>query len=165
MKRIIHALWLAVALLTSTFGNSRQQSVFQLRLIQDTAGTDTEVMSITHRTQEGTFTEKDIFHVQKTVLLDHTSVEYAIARTKLRAGYPQIEVTFTESGRKRFAKVTRDNIGKQLAIVIDGNLLSTPTIMDEIKGGKALIAGQFTEEEAQEIANRINTAIQSEPEG
>ncbi len=66
-----------------------------------------------------------------------------------------ISLTFTEVGGKKFEEITRDNIGKILAIVVDGKLITVPVIRESITGGQAFIHGKFTQEEAIRIARGI----------
>ncbi len=65
---------------------------------------------------------------------------------------PFVELEFNEEGAKKFAEVTGDNIGKKLAIVLDGNIHSAPVIRDRIPNGKAQISGSFSMDEAKDLA-------------
>jgi len=76
-------------------------------------------------------------------------------------GEPQIDFTLNDSGAKRFAEVTRNNIGRQLAIVLDGQLYSAPTIQGAIEAGNGQITGHFTPEEAQELANVLQNPLRA----
>lgn len=67
-----------------------------------------------------------------------------------------VEVVLTVEGEKIFGGITEANIGKRLAMVIGGKVVSAPVIRSAIKGGRALITGRFTREEAQDIANKLN---------
>lgn len=162
MKRFMLAVTCALALLAPVSAESGKPPVFALRLVADGPADDTEQMSITHQTNGATSTENEVFHVQKQVLLDETDVASAQLQQNTATGYHSIEITFTEKGKQRFAEVTRQNIGRQLAIVVDGRLLSTPRIMAEIREGKALITGRFSEQESYELAKRINAAVAAE---
>ena len=51
---------------------------------------------------------------------------------------------------------TRDNIGQRLAIVIDGKIYSAPIVRSEITGGKAVISGSFSDQEATDLAVRLS---------
>ena len=55
--------------------------------------------------------------------------------------------------------ITRDSIGKRLAIVINGQLYSAPKIMMEIPSGTAVISGNFSEQEAKELAGQITDSL------
>jgi len=70
-------------------------------------------------------------------------------------GTHQINITFTKDGTSIFAEVTRNNINKPLAIIVEGEVISAPIIRVEIAGGKAVISGALTQEEAQRIASGI----------
>jgi preprotein translocase subunit SecD len=63
------------------------------------------------------------------------------------------------AGAKRFAEVTRQNIHKRLAIVIDGKLCQAPTIQTVIPSGKAQLSGAFTSEDAADFVKKINNAL------
>ena len=67
-------------------------------------------------------------------------------------------------GVEKFAAVTRDNIGRSLAIVLDGKLYSAPRINSEIPNGHASISGHFSQREALELANVLNNPLEFELE-
>jgi len=134
-------------------------AVFQICLVKAGPGPDTAEMAMTHSTKGTNRAVREVVHVQKTPLLDHTALASAAVRKNAGAGLPQIEITFTEKGRKRFADVTHQNIGNRLAIIVEGRLLSAPRILEEISGGKAMISGRFSKEEATELAIRISAAV------
>jgi len=64
------------------------------------------------------------------------------------SGLPHVSLEFNDDGAKLFAEITKRNIGKQVAIFLDGQPISIPTVQDEITGGKAVISGDFTIDEA-----------------
>ncbi len=69
---------------------------------------------------------------------------------------PIVGLTFDSEGKDIFAKMTRENKGEVLAIVLDGQVLSAPTIQDEIRDGNAVINGTFTPEEARTLVRNLN---------
>ncbi len=69
---------------------------------------------------------------------------------------PIILLQFNDEGSKIFEELTADNIGKRLAIYIDGVLLSAPVVQEKIEGGKAQITGDFTIQEAKELVRNLN---------
>ena len=71
-------------------------------------------------------------------------------------GRPQISFQMTPDGAHVFAKVTRENIGRQLAITLDGELQTAPRINTEIAGGTGAITGNYTVEEATATATLLN---------
>lgn len=68
---------------------------------------------------------------------------------------PMVSLTFNDDGAKIFAALTKASIGKQLAIFLDGVPISAPVVNEEITGGKAVISGNFTPQEAKELAYRL----------
>ena len=69
---------------------------------------------------------------------------------------PQVSIRFDEEGTELFAEITKRNIGKPLAIFLDGDLQSSPTVQTEITNGEAVITGNFTADEANELVRRLN---------
>lgn len=70
---------------------------------------------------------------------------------------PLVELAFDDTGAKLFAQITKDNIGKQVAIFLDGVPISSPTVNEEITLGKAVISGSFSIEEARIMVGRLNS--------
>lgn len=66
-----------------------------------------------------------------------------------------VELNLTKSGTKKFATATQNNIGKQIAIIYDGETISSPVVRSAITGGQAYITGDFTYEEADNLASTI----------
>ena len=123
---------------------------FQVQLVLDEAGENTEPMT---NSSGG-----ETLYVQKKPLLDHTAISSAKVE-KNPLGAPVISVEFSEVGRELFALITKENLNKRLAIVLNGQLYSAPAIRSEISEGKAQISGSFTEQEAIELAGKLNEAI------
>jgi len=71
-------------------------------------------------------------------------------------GAAVIGLEFNKDGGELFAQVTREHKGEILAILLDGAILSTPVIVDEISNGKAQITGSFTPEEAKNLVRNLN---------
>lgn len=69
---------------------------------------------------------------------------------------PVIAITFDDEGAALFEKITRENTGKQLAIFLDGQVISSPQINEPISGGRAIISGGFTLESARELKDNLN---------
>lgn len=69
---------------------------------------------------------------------------------------PQVSLKFDEEGAKLFAEITKRNIGKSVAIYLDGEVVSAPTVQSEISNGEAVITGNFTVDEAKELKRRLN---------
>ena len=76
-------------------------------------------------------------------------------------GQPHIEFDFDNEGGAIFADITRENVGRQLAIVLDGQLQSAPVIQTEILGGRGVITGDFTREEAGALAQILMNPLRA----
>ena len=130
---------------------------FQVQLVADEPGDNTETLTNTASGGDG-----ETLQVQKTPLLDHTAIRSATVTKDANSGAPQIEVEFSAEGQDLFAAITREHINKRLAIVLNGQVYSAPVIRSEISQGKAQITGHFTEEEARELAARINDVVRGQ---
>ena len=69
---------------------------------------------------------------------------------------PQVILNFDSEGAKLFEKITSENVGKQLAIFLDGQPISEPVIQEAIPGGQATITGRFTAAEARDLVRNLN---------
>ena len=98
--------------------------------------------------------EREVY-IRSQAVLSTAHIASAQVTESPYAGTHQIEITFTKDGASIFAEVTRNNIDKPLAIIVEGEVISAPVIRTEIAGGKAVISGSFTQEEAQRIASGI----------
>jgi len=84
-------------------------------------------------------------------LLSHASLVF-----NQTTGAAAISLEFNDEGAKLFAKVTEENVGKVLAIILDGQPLSMPRINEAIRDGKAEISGNFTPDEAKKLVRDLN---------
>lgn len=64
---------------------------------------------------------------------------------------------FDEEGAELFAKITKENLQKRIAIFLDGNMLTAPTVQSEIASGEAVITGSYSIKEAMNLAKNLNT--------
>lgn len=71
-------------------------------------------------------------------------------------GQPVVSLEFNPEGTKKFADITTRNIGKPVAIVLDNNLVTAPTVQTAITDGRAIISGNFTVEAAKNLAIELN---------
>ncbi|MHC2991099.1 preprotein translocase subunit SecD [Pontibacter sp. HJ8] len=78
-------------------------------------------------------------------------------------GRPEINMTMTPAGAKRWAKLTGDNVGRQVAIVLDNYVYSAPVVQGEITGGNSSISGNFEIEEAKDLANILKAGKMPAP--
>lgn len=132
---------------------------FQMRLVLDAPSTNSEPMiEVTHN-QDHSCT--NVLNIQKTVLLDQTALKSATVGANA-LGQQVIKIVLTDAGAKRFAEVTRQNLHKRLAIIIDGQLCVAPVIQSEILGGKLEISGTFSKQETKDLAKKISAALTRE---
>jgi SecD/SecF fusion protein len=76
-------------------------------------------------------------------------------------GEPEISFTLDAEGRSRFGEITRNNVGRRLAIVLDGQLYSAPVINDAIESGNGQITGQFDQKEAFDLAHVLENPLKA----
>ena len=69
----------------------------------------------------------------------------------------EVSMTMNAEGSKQWARITRDNVNKSVAIVLDDVVYSAPNVNGEIKGGRSQITGNFTAEEAKDLANVLKS--------
>ncbi len=70
---------------------------------------------------------------------------------------PEVSMTMNAEGANVWARMTKDNIGRQIAIVLDGMVYSYPNVQSAIEGGSSQITGNFTLEEAEDLANVLKS--------
>ncbi len=73
------------------------------------------------------------------------------------SGKPEVMLEFNDEGAALFEQITADNVGKVLAIYLDGTVISAPMVQGAIVGGTAQITGDFTPSEAKELVGRLNS--------
>jgi preprotein translocase subunit SecD len=100
----------------------------------------------THRTT------KRPYLLKKRTLLTGQYLTDAKVQIDSRFNEPYVSINFDKKGARIFERITGDNVNKQLAIVLDNNVYSAPTIQEKIAGGQARITGRFTTEEARDLA-------------
>jgi len=91
------------------------------------------------------------FLIKKRILLDGSLLTNARVEFD-QFQQPQVGIEFNRKGARIFDRITGENIHKRLAIVLDKSVYSAPTIQDRIAGGKAVITGSFTLNEAKDLA-------------
>ena len=90
--------------------------------------------------------------VNTKVELDGGHLRDASASTDSRTGQWVVHFAFDTQGAKRFGEITRDNVGKPFAIVLDGKVISSPVIQEAINGGQGQISGHFSVQSANELS-------------
>jgi len=88
--------------------------------------------------------------------LDHASLQFAATGQGNLGQQVYISLDFNTEGTELFAQITRDNVGKVLAIFLDGEIISSPVIREEIPNGTAQISGSFEIPEAKNLVRQLN---------
>lgn len=164
MKIITRILLLSLFATVTVAAQSDSAPTFQVRLAElvapdSSAPADADTMTLTNTNPQIGRTYIQKYYVHRQVLLDQSDLESVKLVTDQPSGRPELDLTFSPRGRERFAQVTRDNTGKRLAIIINGQLYEAPVVRDEITGGKAVVTGSFTKDEAENLTRKINDAI------
>lgn len=115
------------------------------------------------RQRDGQPKEGKLYMVKKGAELGLTGayVTRAMVVPDPVTGTPKIHLRFNSDGAQKFAEITRNHVGHQLAIVLDGELYSAPVIREPITGGSCEISGDFTVEEAYELANVLQNPLET----
>ncbi len=91
-------------------------------------------------------------NVSKRVILSGDNLINAKPTLDNTTGQAVVSFTFDRVGAKKFGRVTTDNVGKQLAIILDNKIISAPSIREPILGGSGQISGNFTFQAATDLA-------------
>ena len=78
-------------------------------------------------------------------------------------GKPAVSMSMNTDGARRWAQLTKQNVGKAIAIVLDGYVYSAPNVNQEITGGNSQITGHFTPEQAKDLANVLKSGKMPAP--
>lgn len=124
----------------------------EFRLVPSKEATD----SITLKNREGIPTK-----VENDVLMSGDAVD--TASVELETGQVQVTLVLTADGSRTFRQITTDNVGRELAIILDGVVYSAPRINEPIGGGRASISGSFTVEEADQLSKILRSGALPAP--
>jgi len=89
---------------------------------------------------------------QKAVLGGDSLTDAQVTFSQSGFGEPVVSIRFNAEGAKKFAEITAANVGRRLAIVLDGKVQSAPNIKEAIPSGEAVITGRFTPDQAADLA-------------
>lgn len=80
-----------------------------------------------------------------------------------QSGEPVVELTFNNAGAQKWAEITKKNIGRPIAIVLDNQILLAPTVINAITDGKTIISGGFTSKDTKNLATLLNSGALPAP--
>jgi protein-export membrane protein SecD len=101
--------------------------------------------------------------VQRRVMVSGERLQKASSGFDPRTGEPVVNFAFDNRGAKQFGDVTKANVGKPFAIVLDNKVISAPVIREPIIGGQGQISGNFTVETANDLAILLNAGALPAP--
>ncbi len=78
-------------------------------------------------------------------------------------GKPSVSMSMNQEGARRWAQLTKKNINRSIAIVLDGYVYSAPNVQNEITGGSSVITGHFTPEQSKDLANVLKSGKMPAP--
>ncbi|MBP9711997.1 MAG: protein translocase subunit SecD [Candidatus Pacebacteria bacterium] len=99
----------------------------------------------------------DLTSMYKSTELTGRYLQKATLVFDTNSSQPKVSLQFDATGTKLFAEITKANIGKTVAIFLDGAPISTPVVNEEIPDGQAVISGTFTPAEAKQLVGRLNS--------
>lgn len=103
---------------------------------------------------QGEISEEDLW---KNTDLTGKYLKRAVLQFNPNDNTPEISLQFNDEGADLFEEITARNVGQQVAIFLDGYVISAPTVNEKISGGQAVISGQFTIDEAKSLVTRLNS--------
>ncbi len=127
-----------------------------ITLIGQTAQLDFREYTNTNATISATTTYADLLAMTKSVGITGKDLTRAQVTFDSTTGAPQVAISFTAAGAKKFADVTQRLVGKPLAIFLDNTPITSPVVKQEITDGAAVINGQFTQDQATTLALQLN---------
>ncbi len=118
-------------------------------------GTEVKVRHILIRTKNKFNYVKPVSHWKNTGLSGKQLIKSQVEFNP-NTNEPEVSLEFNDQGKKLFSKITKENIGKKIAIFLDGSPISIPVVNEQIRNGKAVITGNFSIKQARLLAERLN---------
>jgi preprotein translocase subunit SecD len=128
-----------------------QLPVFELRLVLDSPSVDSEQVALVHRDAVGHV--RELLNLQTPPVLNGAMVKEAWPWK--RGSVMGMDIMLTDKGREQLAELTRRNVGKQVAIIICGQVREIKKIQSEYDFGTFAVISNWTEEEAIALAKKI----------
>ena len=102
-------------------------------------------------------------HVGKGPALDGKYISSATVNYNQMTGAPEVSMTMNSKGAIEWENITGENVGRQIAIVMDGQVYSYPNVQGKISGGNSAISGRFSQQDADDLANVLKSGKLSTP--
>ncbi len=102
-------------------------------------------------------------HVGKGPALDGKYISSASVAYNNMTGAPEVSMSMNSKGAIEWENITGENVGRQIAIVMDGQVYSYPNVQNKISGGNSSISGHFTQTDADDLANVLKSGKLSTP--
>ena len=102
-------------------------------------------------------------HVGKGPALDGKYISSANVAYNNMTGAPEVSMSMNSKGAIEWENITGENVGRQIAIVMDGQVYSYPNVQNKISGGNSSISGHFTQTDADDLANVLKSGKLSTP--
>lgn len=118
-----------------------------------------EMLRRKQRDRQGRETTEEVM-VRKRAEMTGSGIKSAMV-VRGNLGEPEINFNLDDQGSLRFGEITRENVGRRLAIILDGELYSAPVIQSAIETGSGRITGQFDQKEAFELANVLENPLRA----
>ena len=131
-------------------GGSETLSAENLEVL---AGKDARMGKVVVKDSSGKILKENPIILKKTVMTG-ADLKNAAPGTD-QNGRPLVHIEFTNEGAKKFKEVTAQNVGKPLAIILDGVIISAPNVNEPISGGSAQISGDFSIEEMRNLVIKL----------
>jgi len=96
------------------------------------------------------------FQNPKKTNLSGSDLQQSLVTFDQNTGQPVVQIQFIPAGSKKFADITKRNVGKSVAMVLDDTVVSAPVVNEPITQGDAVISGNFTTEQAKQLSVQLN---------
>ena len=94
----------------------------------------------------------ETLNISKRIVMSGENLVDAQPSVQNQKNEPTVSFTLDRIGAQKFGRVTTDNVGKRLAIILDGKIISAPNINEPITSGNGMISGNFSFQEATDLA-------------
>lgn len=156
IDRRVNALGVAEPIIQGAKVGSKEAVIVELPGVNDVS----EAINLIGKTAQLVFAEQDPNQPNSYNFIDTELTGAHLRRAQVQfdqtTSEPQVTLQFDSEGTKMFADITRRNLQKPVAIKLDNEIISAPTVQSVIENGEAVISGKFTLDEAKKLAIELN---------